>query len=398
MDRLPKIEAESRVQRLQSWMQETGVDAVFVMQNADLYYFSGTIQRGLLCIPCEGKPVYMVNKSLDRAKSESAWDGIAPLSRIEEAPRILEAHGIRRLKRAGLEMDVLPAARYFKLARLFPDVDFLDASGAIREIRMIKSPYEIGRIRNAADMILRAWRKMAEWVRPGSTELEALAQMEHFLRVEGHQGIQRTRGFNCEIGYGAFSAGANACFPTSFPGSTGFRGLYPAISNAGSRQPLIQGEPVLVDVCGGFDGYLADAARTFVIGAPAADLLDAHKLALEVNHEIEAMLKPGVECRAICERAFKIVGGRTCAGFFMGAGDNFLRYVGHGVGLELDELPVLAAGSDMRIQPGMTLAVEPKIFFPGRGGVGIENMYAVTDSGFEKLTPYREEIITLHTV
>jgi Xaa-Pro aminopeptidase len=292
-------------------------------------------------------------------------------------------------------MDVLPAARYFRLARLFPGVDFTDASGAIREIRMIKSPYEIGWIRNAADMILRAWRKLPDWLRPGTTELEALAQMEHFLRIEGHQGIQRTRGFNSEVGYGAFSAGDNACFPTSFPGSTGFRGIYPAVSNAGSRKRLAIGDPVLVDICGGCNGYLADAARTFVIGAPARDLRDAHRLALEVNHEIEAMLKPGVECRAICERAFKIVESGSCAGCFMGAGDNFLRYVGHGVGLELDEPPVLAAGSDMRIQAGMTLAIEPKIFFPGRGGVGIENMYAVTDSGFEKLTPYTEEIITI---
>jgi Xaa-Pro aminopeptidase len=242
-------------------------------------------------------------------------------------------------------------------------------------------------------MILEAWRQLPDWIRPGITELEALAQMERYLRAHGHQGIQRTRGFNYEVGYGAFSAGANACFPTSFPGSTGFRGLYPAISNTGSERRLAPCEPLLVDISGGYGGYLADAARTFVLGTLAPDLLEAHQLTLELNREIESMLKPGTECRKICERIFEIVETVGCAGFFMGAGDNHLRYVGHGVGLELDELPVLAPGSDIKLEPGMTLAIEPKIFFPERGGVGIENMYWITESGFEKLTPYREEII-----
>jgi Xaa-Pro aminopeptidase len=392
---LPAGEAEDRLGRIQDWMRKTSVDAVFVLQNADLYYFSGTIQRGLLCLPSEGRPVYLVNKSLSRAGSEGAWDKIVPMSRLEDARGILEAEGIRHLKRIGLEMDVLPAAYYFRIAKAFPDSDRVDASAAIRRIRMIKSPYEVSQIRKAARMILDAWRQLPAWLRPGITELEALAEMEHYLRIQGHQGIQRTRGFNYEVGYGAFSAGASACFPTSFPGSTGFQGLYPAISNSGSGRRLTPGEPLLVDICGGYGGYVADAARTFVLGALAPDLMEAHDLTISLNREIESMLKPGTECREICERAFEKFEGTGCSGCFMGAGDNYLRYIGHGVGLELDELPVLAPGSDMKLEPGMVLAVEPKIFFPERGGVGIENMYWITESGFEKLTPYREDVISV---
>jgi len=391
MELLPRSETEDRLRRLQTWMEEASVDAVFVLQNADLYYFSGTIQRGLLCLPPRGKPVYLVNKSLSRAKSEAAWDHIVPMSRLEEAPGILEAEGIRQLRRVGLEMDVLPASQYFKLANAFAGAALVDASKAIRKIRMVKSPYEAGQIRSAAHMILQAWRELPAWIRPGITELEALAQMEHYLRVQGHQGIQRTRGFNYEVGYGAFSTGANACFPTSFPGSTGFRGLYPAISNTGSRRPLAPGEPLLVDISGGYGGYLADAARTFALGSLAPDLLEAHGLVLKVNREIESMLKPGTGCGEICERAFAMA--ENAPGSFMGAGDNRLRYIGHGVGLELDEPPLLAPGSDLKLEAGMTLAIEPKIFFPERGGVGIENMYLITESGFEKLTPYREDVI-----
>jgi methionine aminopeptidase len=133
--------------------------------------------------------------------------------------------------------------------------------------------------------------------------------VEQFLRLEGHQGIQRTRGFNYEVGYGAFSAGANACVPTSFPGSTGFMGLYPAISNTGSERRLAPGETLLVDICGGYGGYLADAARTYALGDLPSDMCKAHAWVLELNNEIESMLKPGMECSRICDYAF----GEGCA-------------------------------------------------------------------------------------
>ena len=393
MNLLPRSEAQSRVRQIQRFMQESATDAVFVFQNADLFYFSGTIQSGLLYIPSDGDPIYLVNKSLTRARQESAWDRILPLRKLEEAPGLLQTEGARTLRKIGLEMDVLPASYYLRLVQMFPAAEFLDFSKGIRTVRMVKSAYEIEQVKNAARMLMQAWQQLPAWLRPGATELEVLAQMEQFLRLQGHQGIQRTRGFNYEIGYGAFSTGANACFPTSFPGSTGFAGLYPAISNTGSERRLARGEPLLVDISGGYGGYLADAARTYVIGDLAADMREAHELILELNREIESLLKPGVECRSICEYAFGRVDQSPYAANFMGAGDNHMRFVGHGVGLELDEWPVLAPGSNAKLEAGMTLAIEPKIFFPERGGVGIENMYLITDTGFEKLTPFREDII-----
>jgi Xaa-Pro dipeptidase len=393
MDLLPRSEAINRVMRLQQWMQASSVDAVFILQNADLYYFSGTIQSGLLCIRSEGDPLYLVKKSLTRAKQECAWDRIVPFSKIEEVPGLLQSAGIKQLKKVGLEMDVLPAAFYLKLARLFPEVELADAAGIIRAIRMLKSPYEVGQIRNAARMLIGAWEQLPRWIRPGATELEVLAQMEQYLRLQGHQGIQRTRGFNYEVGYGAFSAGPDACTPTSFPGATGFIGLYAAISNTGSNRRLVPGEPLLVDICGGCGGYLADAARTFAIGNLPSDMREAHAWVLELSLEIESMLKPGAECGALCDRAFERAERSVYADLFMGIGDNRMRYVGHGVGLELDELPVLVSGSSVELEPGMILAIEPKVFFSGRGGVGIENMYLITAAGFEKITQYREGVI-----
>jgi Xaa-Pro dipeptidase len=395
MHKLPEREAADRVRKLQEWMQNTSIDAAFLFQNTDLYYFSGTIQRGLLVVPCSGDPVYLVNKSMARAEQESVWKNLTALPRIDDIPKILEAEGFGPFVRIGLETDVLPADYYLRMMRLFPGTEFLDASKAIRTLRMIKSLYEIEQIGKATQMLDSAWQRLPDWIRPGATELEILARMEQHLRLQGHQGILRTRGFNYEIGYGAFSIGDNACFPTSFPGSTGFKGLYPAISNAGSRRRLETGEPLMVDISGGYGGYLADAARTFSLGPLPADMRQAHAVILDLNRELELMLKPGTECSRICNYAFEKIAGSPYAPGFMGVGDNYMKYVGHGIGLELDEWPVLAPKSDATLVPGMVLAIEPKIFFPGRGGVGIENIYRITDAGFEKMTLFNEDIIVV---
>jgi len=121
----------------------------------------------------------------------------------------------------------------------------------------------------------------------------------------------------------------------------------------------------------------------------------AHALLLELNREIESMLMPGAKCSRICDYAFEKTGESPFASGFMGAGDNYMQYLGHGIGLELDEWPVLSPKSDACLESGMVLAIEPKIFFPDRGGVGIENMYRITDTGFEKLTPFNEDIIVV---
>jgi len=395
MDLLPKSEAVNRLRQMQSWMQNSSVDAVLILQNADQYYFSGTIQVGLLCLPAAGDPIYLVQKSAARARMESPWERILPMASLRKAPEVLTGEGLKQPRRIGLEMDVLPTSYYLRFQELFPGVEFVDASEAIHQTRMIKSPYEVEQIRNAARMLEKAFEEMPSWAHAGATELEVSARLEGFLRLRGHQGITRMRGFNYEIGYGTVSSGPSAGYPTCFPGPVGFIGLYPAILNGGSLRRLELGDSLMVDICGGYGGYIADKTRTFAVGDLAKDMCEAHEFVLRMNSEIEAMLKPGTSCASIYRHTLDRVGDSPYAATFMGVGDSKVRFVGHGVGLELDELPVLASGFDLPLQPGMTIAIEPKIFFPDHGGVGLENTYLITETGFEKLTVYREEIIEL---
>ena len=395
MDFLPKSEAEDRLLRIQRWMRQSSVDAVFVLQNADLYYFSGTVQVGVLALPASGEPVYLVQKSLTRAKTESPWERLVPMSQMRKAPDLLTGEGIGRLKRIGLEMDVLPTSYYLRFQSLFSGAEFVDASDAIRTTRMIKSPYEIDSMRQAATMLDRAYSESPEWIHPGATELEVSARLEEFLRLQGHQGLTRMRGFNYEISYGTISSGPTASYPTCFPGPVGFIGLYPAIPNGGSRRQLTRGHTIMADIVGGYGGYIADKTRTYAVGDPDRDMAGAHAFILELMREIESLLAPSASCAEIYRRALERVKDSPYAATFMGVGDGQVRFVGHGVGLELDELPVLAPGVEMPLQAGMTIAIEPKIFFPDRGGVGIEDTYLITEQGFEKLTDFPEEIVTV---
>ena len=393
MDLLPKSETSDRLRRIQVWMQQSGIDAVFVLQNTDLFYFAGTIQAGLLCLPASGDPVYLVQKSLTRARLESPLERLIAVGSFKRAPDILVGEGFSSLKRIGLEMDVLPVNHCLRLRDLFSSSEFVDASDAIRKIRMTKSLHEVNQIRGAARMLRLGFGEIPRWLKPGVTELEVLARLEEFLRQQGHQGLIRMRGFNNEMGYGTISGGPSAAHPTHFPGPVGSVGLYPATPGGSGSRRLEAGDTVMADIVGGYGGYIADKTRTFTLGDVAKELESAHSFTLELMAGIESLLKPGTAAGMIYSSVSERVRSSPYASGFMGCGDSQVRFVGHGVGLELDELPVLAAGIDIPLRPGMTIAVEPKIFFPGKGGVGIENTYLITETGFENLTEFPQELI-----
>jgi Xaa-Pro dipeptidase len=395
MEHVKKSELAERHERLRSWMRKESVDAAFVFQNVDVFYFSGTAQSGLLCLPAEAPPCYLVQKSLIRARAESPLDRILPFPGFKKLAEALAGEGIRNPKIIGIETDVLPASYYIRLKELFPEAMLVDASDAIRRIRAIKSEHEVAQIRCAAEILRLGFDRLPDWIRPGATELEVMAHLEGYMRELGHQGMVRTRGFNNQIGYGTFSSGVSANSPTSFPGPVGSFGMYRAVPTAGSGQVLATGESMIADLVGGYGGYHADKTRVFVLGRLPEEMENAHRFVLDLNHEIESILKPGTLCSRIYQFAMERVKDSPYAAGFMGAQDNQVRFVGHGIGLELDEYPALACGFDLPLQAGMTIAVEPKIFFEGRGGVGVENTYLITGSGFENLTPYREELISV---
>ena len=382
---VPAPELERRVAALQASLAARDLDAALLLQNADLYYFAGTVQQSYLYVPVTGEPTLFVRKVVERARLESALGGVVPLVSATDLPRALAERYGGVPARVGLELDVLPVARYRALADLFPAAAFEDVGRDIVRLRAVKSPWEADRIRASAALADAVAGLIPGILRPGLTEVEFAGRVEAEARRLGHEGYIRMRGFNQEIFYGQTLSGASGAVPTYLDTPLGGTGLSPAVAQGPSFRRIGRGDPVLFDFVPVRDGYLADFTRSFCLGDPPDRVRRAHEAALDVQEAVAGALRPGASCREVWETAREAA---TAAGLqqqFMGAGDARVPYVGHGIGLELDELPVLT-GSGLTLQEGMVVAVEPKFVLSGLGAVGLENTWLVTSDAAERLT------------
>jgi len=386
----PRSELERRTQKLQNLMKKQDIDGAVIVQNADLFYFSGTAQQSHLFIPVDGKPVLMTKKNYERAKRESALENVIPFDNLKELPGILKAYGVGSLKRIGFELDVLPANQYLRYRKLLEPAELQDISPYVRAVRAVKSPYELEIIREAARLNYTFFSHVREFLREGITEVELAGKLEAVYRRGGHQCLVRTRAFNMELAYGQLLSGWNLGVPSTSPGPIGGSGLNPSFPQGVSAKVIGRNEPVMVDYVGIIDGYMVDQARIFCMGSLPQKLLDAHKVALEIQEMIKALAKPGVVCGELYELALRRAGESGFGEHFMGYSDP-VPFVAHGVGIELDELPVLARGVETPLEEGMVFALEPKFVFP-EGAVGIENTFVVTRDGLENLTVFDDGI------
>jgi Xaa-Pro aminopeptidase len=387
-DYVPRDELERRWTRVRSFMD---CDSLIIIQNVDQYYLTGTLQTGVLWFPRQGEPLLAVRKSFERAKAESTVTNIVPLKTYSELPKLIPDPG----ETVGFELDVLPQVTYQQIAKYFSKSKIVDGSMAVRQARSVKTQYEIECIRRAAQQLDTMFLDIPKQLHEGLAEFELAARIEYVLRMAGHQGFTRVRRFNMEMHYGAVSFGETAAYPHAFDGPVGVRGLYPATPTMGSRRVLKRNEPVMIDICGGYAGYIADGSRTYSVGPVSQQMRDTHQYILELNSWIEDQLRPGKIPSEIYQSILDRVAKTSFSAHFMGAGENQVRFVAHSVGLELDEIPVIAPKFDTPLEPGVVLAVEPKVFYPGLGGVGVENTYVITEGSCERLTKLPMEIFTV---
>ncbi|CAK4843058.1 unnamed protein product [Aphanomyces euteiches] len=384
-------------------MRQKQMDAILITQNVDLYYFTGSMQTGNLVIPAEGEAIFFVRRSVVRAQQESAVV-VESLGSLREFEAILEerfsllfseAKQSARKLAIATEFDVLPVQQFQRLQNALPNVVWVDGSMIVRETRMIKDAYEIGRVQEAARVIDIALEHAIAHVREGMTEVALMSLIETTLRQNGHLGLMRMRGYNQEIITGMVGSGAAAAEPTYFDGPAGGRGLSPASPQSSSNKRIGLNEPVLVDIGCCIDGYVIDQTRTIVVGGLDDQLTYAYRISENILRSTEMYLRPGTMCDELYILALEQAAEAGLSEFFMGFGADQVKFLGHGIGLEIDELPVLAKGFKLPLEAGMVIAIEPKFTFPGRGVVGIENSYLITEQGFEKLTCSREGIISI---
>lgn len=391
----PEAEIETRIAGLQRILVHKGLDAALILQRVDLFYFSGTLQQASLYVPAAGEPLLLVNKTLARAKAESCIGRILALASAKRIPDELKQSGISRPKRIGFELDVLPANLYFSYRDIFKDAEIVDISTDIRLLRAVKSAYEIDLLREAAAYSDRVAACVPDLLREGMTEIELAGRIEAEARRMGHQGIVRMRLWGSELFYGHLLSGPSGAVPSYLASPTGGSGVSPAVAQSAGFRPIRRHEPVLVDYVFAYRGYISDHARIFAIGRLPDELVQAHRAMLDLQARIKSMAKPGVASGSIYDVGLDCVKRLGYFDHFMGVGAERIRFVGHGVGLELDEFPFLNTGQALELKEGMVIALEPKLIFPGKGVVGIENTHVVTKDGLEQFGKYPDEIIVV---
>ena len=393
----PKSELEARAGKFQSLLAENDLDGALIIQNADLFYFAGTTQQSHLYIPQAGAPILMTRKSFQRARVESALECVVPFSSPRDVLRILQEHGYAFPKRLGMELDVLPTNMYLSYREIFKSVELVDVSSLIRTTRAIKSDYELAAMRRAAKIGEMTMRAMSQLLVEGISEIELAGKVEAVARAAGHQGAVKFRLWNNDMFYGHLMAGKSAAMPSYLSSPTGGPGLSPAFAQGSSKRKIRRGEPVLFDYVFVTDGYIVDQTRIFAIGALPEKLMRAHDAMLDIQDAVARAAKPGITGDEIYQLALGIARTQGYEENFGGLGTDRINFVGHGVGLEVDEFPFLAKGQRMPLEAGMVIAVEPKVTFANVGTVGIENTFVVTERSAKRITRGSDEIVIVKT-
>ena len=382
-----------RHDRLRAALAPLEADALILTLNVDLIYAAGTVMNAWFYLPAAGAPVYYYRRPSDFAAWLPGFETVA-VRKPEEIAGHLAAAGRPLPRRLALEGDELPAAEWFRLGACVPGAALVNGTDAVRAVRAVKTAYEIGCLRDGCRQHARVVATFPSLYRRGMTDLDFSIALEHALRLNGSLGIFRTFGGRMEIFMGSVLAGDNAEAPSAYDFALGGAGMHPTIPIGANRTPLRGGLTVMADVAGNFNGYHSDCSRTYAIGAVPERVREAHGVSIAIGEALAREGRSGASCEALYTRAMQLADEAGLAAHFMGCRQQ-AKFVGHGVGLEINELPVLAARTQACLEAGMTIALEPKFVFPGVGAVGVENTYLVTDAGMEKLTVCDETLVAL---
>ena len=382
-------ELELKWRRIQQAMRQEEADGCLLTMNMNLYYVSGQVFNGYFYLPAEGRPYWFVKRLTIPETNQ-----VHVIRKPEQIPDFFRDLNLAMPRKLLLEADELSYNEYIRLQHVFRAEATGNASALIRHIRMIKTPWEIEQMRISARKHEAVYREIPACYRPGMRDIELQIEIEKRMRVHGSLGYFRAFGSNMDIFMGSLLAGENAGEPSPFDFALGGTGMHASGPLGANGTLLREGTTVMADMSGNYTAYQTDMTRVFSIGKLPDRAYRVHRVALEIQARMERTAKPGVPCAELYRDALAMAGQEGLEECFMGTRFQ-AKFVGHGVGLEINELPVLTTRSKDILQPGMTFAFEPKFVLAGIGAVGIENTFLVTDSGVEKMTLLDENIIEL---
>lgn len=398
----PKQEYVNRWQRCRTLLQTYAPESegIFVFSRLNIYYFSGSFVNGILWLPIEGNPILLCKRGIERAKIESPITDIFSYNSYRDIEKIFATLEKALPQTPAVEMNGLSWTLSKSLEKYLPVQKFIPGDKCISMTRAKKSPWELEILRSAGakhDTCLT--KLLPPLLHEGMSELDIAHVISDIFFSEGHQGIIRFENYGEEAFLGHIAIGDSANYPSVFNGPVGLRGVHPATPYMGSETIIWSpGKPLIIDNGFTLAGYMTDKTMVYWLGAPEsipAHIQSAHNFCLDLQQEIAAQLKPGAVPSNIWQQCLGRVKDTEWSQGFMALGGNKVHFAGHGIGLAVDEYPVIADGFDLPLEEGMILAVEPKIGLPAVGMVGIENTFEVTHQGGKCLTGEDYRIICI---
>ncbi|HOI70661.1 MAG TPA: Xaa-Pro peptidase family protein [Methanobacterium sp.] len=395
MNKTPLKELKNRMERFKEVMNASNPEweMTVIFSKINLFYFTGTMQDGMLIIPRDGEAEFWVRNSYERALDESLYPQIQPMNSYRGA-----SQNVKKLPvTIYLETETVPLALYQRFTKHFPFRNYKPVDIPVGKVRAVKSKYELSLLRKSGRIHQHVLEDLVPgMLQEGMSEADLGADIFKVLIDEGHHGLTRFGMFDTEILLGHIGFGESSIYPSYFDGASGNIGLSPAAPVFGNRErKLTKGDLVFVDVGCGFDGYNTDKTMTYMFGQTLPQhAIDAHNQCVEIQNKISSQLKPG----AIPGEIYTSVMAELDVDFkenFMGFGKRRVKFLGHGIGLQIDELPVIAEKFTEPIEEGMVFAVEPKKGISGIGMVGIENTFIVTPHGGECITGNNPGLISV---
>ncbi|MGI5901954.1 MAG: M24 family metallopeptidase [Desulfitobacteriia bacterium] len=350
-----------RINKLRRVMLKNDLPTLIVTSRPNIYYLSGFTGSNATLFITEKENFLLTDfRYLEQAEKEAPAFKILKADR-EVGKKISELSS--SLTRIGIEEEEVSWAQYKKWEKEFAGVRLVEASKLLGQLREIKDREEIEIIRQAVEITDRAFKQILNRIKLGVEEREISLELEFFLRREG---------------------ASAASF--EYIVASGFRGALP--HGVASEKKIKNGELLTMDFGAKYQGYCSDLTRTVSIGKPTLKQKEVYNLVLEAQLAALEAIKPGLKGKEIDRVARDII---SKAGY----GEYFGHGLGHSVGLEIHESPFLNTREEKVLEPGMIVTVEPGIYIPGWGGVRIEDMVLVTNSGAEVLTQASKEFIII---
>lgn len=382
-----KEEINKRINKIRNLMIQDGIDAILIGSNSNIYYTSGRFFRGYVYIPIDFEPLWFVIKPL----TFDIGENIIAIKKPEEIIHELNKLNYPLPLQLGLEINDLSYSDIIRQKNIFPESTLKNGSIILKRARMTKTEWELNEMKIDGIHHAKVYGQIQECYRPGMTDLQFQIEIEKKLRLEGALGFSRVSGKLMDINLGSVISGENADNPGPYDFTMAGSGMHPSLPVGADNSIINAHQTIMIDMNGAFNGYQTDMTRVWSLGEVPEIAVNAHFCSIKILRKLEKIGIPGLPVKYLYENAIDIVRQDGLLEFFMGHKSQ-VNFIGHGIGIELNELPVVNSKSKDILESNMTIALEPKFVIPHVGAVGVENTYIVTDNGLENITCFPEEI------